>query len=142
MEYHGKLYGKFGGTYFDTIHTTDEWDSMVKAIQEKDQIIRDLTQEVSALKAVGKGRDTELAIEQLKQQGSYKVLVVKPATEIPPPSTESHYRLMGYSDPYFGIGQSPSRERFLVIAQYYFPRGEWRSIQVGMQQLLEYYVEG
>ena len=33
MEYHGKLYGHLGrGKYFDTSHTTDEWDAMVKRI--------------------------------------------------------------------------------------------------------------
>jgi hypothetical protein len=33
MEYHGKLYGHLGGKrYFDTSHTTDEWDAMVKKI--------------------------------------------------------------------------------------------------------------
>jgi hypothetical protein len=33
MEYHGKLYGHLGGgKYFDTSHTTDEWDAMVERI--------------------------------------------------------------------------------------------------------------
>jgi len=33
MKYHGKLYGKAGGMYFDTSHTTDEWDSMESRIE-------------------------------------------------------------------------------------------------------------
>jgi hypothetical protein len=35
MEYHGKLYGHLGGKrYFDTSHTTEEWDSMLKKIAD------------------------------------------------------------------------------------------------------------
>jgi len=32
--YHGKLYGKLWDKYFDTDHTTDEWDAMEKQIKE------------------------------------------------------------------------------------------------------------
>lgn len=34
MMYHGKLYGKLWNKYFDTDHTTDEWDAMEKQIKE------------------------------------------------------------------------------------------------------------
>lgn len=34
MKYHGKLYGKLLGKYFDTDHTTDEWDAMEKEIKQ------------------------------------------------------------------------------------------------------------
>ena len=34
MMYHGKLYGKLWDKYFDTDHTTDEWDAMEKQIKE------------------------------------------------------------------------------------------------------------
>jgi hypothetical protein len=39
MKYTGKLYGKAGGMYFDTSHTTDEWDSMEARIVEIDRAI-------------------------------------------------------------------------------------------------------
>jgi len=34
MMYHGKLYGKLFNKYFDTSHTTDEWDEMQTQISE------------------------------------------------------------------------------------------------------------
>jgi hypothetical protein len=38
MEYKGKLYGKLGNDlYFDTSHTTDEWDKMEAKIKELEQ---------------------------------------------------------------------------------------------------------
>jgi hypothetical protein len=47
MEYHGKLYGHLGGgKYFDTSHTTDEWDLMVEKIALLEAENRLLTEKI------------------------------------------------------------------------------------------------
>jgi len=43
-----------GGKYFDTGHTTEEWDGMVQAIQQKDEEIYKLKQEIAAIKTADK----------------------------------------------------------------------------------------
>lgn len=39
MEYHGKLYGKIAGTYFDTGSTTKDFDNMQKLINEAKNLV-------------------------------------------------------------------------------------------------------
>lgn len=39
MEYKGKLYGKIGNKYFDTGHTTDDYDDLINRIEELDKIV-------------------------------------------------------------------------------------------------------
>jgi hypothetical protein len=39
MKYTGKLYGRAGGMYFDTSHTTDDWDRMEARIHAIDRAI-------------------------------------------------------------------------------------------------------
>lgn len=34
MEFHGKLYGKIAGTFFDTGKTTDDYDRLVELLKE------------------------------------------------------------------------------------------------------------
>ncbi len=34
MEYKGKLYGKIGNKYFDTSHTTEDWDKLTSRVEE------------------------------------------------------------------------------------------------------------
>jgi hypothetical protein len=34
MEFHGKLYGKIAGTFFDTGKTTDDYDKLVELLKE------------------------------------------------------------------------------------------------------------
>jgi hypothetical protein len=34
MEYHGKLYGKIAGAYFDTSKTSEDWDAMENKIKD------------------------------------------------------------------------------------------------------------
>lgn len=39
MEYKGKLYGKIGNKYFDTGHTTDDYDGLIARVEELDKIV-------------------------------------------------------------------------------------------------------
>ena len=39
MEYKGKLYGKIGNKYFDTGHTTDDYDGLIARVEELDKIL-------------------------------------------------------------------------------------------------------
>lgn len=40
MEYKGKLYGKIGRKYFDTSHTSEDWDNMQKSIKYLEDYIK------------------------------------------------------------------------------------------------------
>jgi pimeloyl-CoA synthetase len=40
MEYIGKLYGKIGNKYFDTSHTSEDWDELNKKIEELKEEIK------------------------------------------------------------------------------------------------------
>lgn len=39
MEYKGKLYGKVGKSYFPLLHTTDDYDNLVKCVAELEALL-------------------------------------------------------------------------------------------------------
>lgn len=45
MKYEGKLYGKVNGKYFDTGHTTEQWDEMIDALMDAKKAIESLSKE-------------------------------------------------------------------------------------------------
>ncbi len=38
MEYHGKLYGKIGNKYFDTSHTSEDYDLLISDLKESTEL--------------------------------------------------------------------------------------------------------
>lgn len=40
MQYHGKLYGKIAGTYFDTGSTSDDYDQIQQKLKEYEEKLR------------------------------------------------------------------------------------------------------
>lgn len=44
MEYHGKLYGKIGGKYFDTGKTSDDFDNLEKQRDELLEALKELVE--------------------------------------------------------------------------------------------------
>lgn len=43
MEYTGKLYGRLNNKYFDTSHTTEEWDIMKQELEQLSNKVKNLT---------------------------------------------------------------------------------------------------
>lgn len=62
MEYKGKLYGKVGKSYFPLLHTSDDYDNLVKRVAELEALIEQKLNKHGVMQAEGSDGENGAAV--------------------------------------------------------------------------------